>query len=110
MAGRPRHGRVGDRPGAALVELAVRAGDETGCGRVDELVLESPLVIPEHGGVHVQVVVGALEDDRRTLAVYSRPDDGTDQPWTRHADGALAVAPPPAAFQLAPWPRPRPSS
>ncbi|KJS52279.1 polyketide synthase, partial [Streptomyces rubellomurinus subsp. indigoferus] len=32
-------------PGTAFVELAVRAGDEVGCDRVDELTLEAPLVL-----------------------------------------------------------------
>ena len=33
-------------PGTALVELAVRAGDAAGCGRLEELTLEAPLVLP----------------------------------------------------------------
>ena len=36
-------------PGTALVELAVRAGDAAGCGRVEELVLEAPLILPARG-------------------------------------------------------------
>ncbi|GDY59342.1 hypothetical protein SVIO_099650 [Streptomyces violaceusniger] len=31
----------------ALVELAIRAGDEVGLGRVEELVAQAPLVLPE---------------------------------------------------------------
>ena len=38
-------------PGTALVELAVRAGDQAGCDRVEELTLEAPLVLPAAGGV-----------------------------------------------------------
>ena len=45
-------------PGTGLVELAVRAGDEAGCGVLEELVIEAPLVVPEQGGVRVQVAVG----------------------------------------------------
>ena len=33
-------------PGAGFVELAIRAGDEVGCGIVDELTLAAPLVLP----------------------------------------------------------------
>ena len=33
-------------PGAGFVELAIRAGDEVGCGVVDELNLAAPLVLP----------------------------------------------------------------
>ena len=46
-------------PGTALAEMAVRAGDEAGCGRVEELLVEVPLVLPARGGVQVQVTVGA---------------------------------------------------
>ncbi|SEC54765.1 polyketide synthase 12 [Amycolatopsis tolypomycina] len=76
-------------PGTALVELAVRAGDEAGCPRVAELLIESPMALPGRGGVEVQVTVAAPGDDgRRDLAVYARPDDGGA--WTRHAAGVLA--------------------
>ena len=33
-------------PGAGFVELVIRAGDEVGCGIVDELNLAAPLVLP----------------------------------------------------------------
>ncbi|MFD0381495.1 hypothetical protein ACFQ2B_00800 [Streptomyces stramineus] len=33
-------------PGTAFLELAVRAGDETGCGRVEELTLAAPWSCP----------------------------------------------------------------
>ncbi|WP_428837313.1 type I polyketide synthase, partial [Streptomyces malaysiensis] len=42
-------------PGAALVELVLRAGDGVGCGWLEELTLEVPLVVPERGGVQVQL-------------------------------------------------------
>ncbi|WP_341849513.1 polyketide synthase dehydratase domain-containing protein, partial [Streptomyces yokosukanensis] len=78
-------------PGAALVELAVRAGDEVGARTVRELVVEAPLVIPGEGAVRVQVSVG--EDSGggvRSVAVYSRADGaGSDVPWVRHASGLL---------------------
>ncbi|RKN03007.1 type I polyketide synthase, partial [Streptomyces radicis] len=77
-------------PGAAMVELVLRAGDQVGCDLVDELTLEAPLVLPERGGVAVQLTVGSLADDggRRTVRLYSRPED--DEVWTRHASGVLA--------------------
>jgi acyl transferase domain-containing protein/NADPH:quinone reductase-like Zn-dependent oxidoreductase/acyl carrier protein len=79
-------------PGAAMVELALHAGDCAGCARVDELVLQAPLIIGEHGGVAVQVVVGAQDDSgERSVRIYSRIDgDGADRAWTRHAEGVLA--------------------
>ncbi|MET8544540.1 SDR family NAD(P)-dependent oxidoreductase [Kitasatospora sp. NPDC004799] len=78
-------------PGTAFVELAVRAGDEVDCDRIEELTLEAPLVLPEQGGVAVQVVVGAPDGEgRREVEVYSRGEGGDpDEPWTRHATGTL---------------------
>ncbi|WP_264935860.1 acyltransferase domain-containing protein, partial [Streptomyces sp. A012304] len=77
-------------PGTAFVELAIRAGDSVGCGVLDELALEAPLVLPEHGGVQVQVMVAAPgADGSRAVSVYSRPDDDTEREWVRNADGLL---------------------
>ncbi|MEV4826371.1 SDR family NAD(P)-dependent oxidoreductase [Micromonospora sp. NPDC049274] len=77
-------------PGTAFVELAVRAGDEAGCGVVEELTLEAPLVLPERGDVRLQVAVDAAAAGRRAVAVYSRPGQSKPgDPWTRHASGTL---------------------
>ncbi|MGV9271678.1 acyltransferase domain-containing protein, partial [Kitasatospora sp. NPDC003701] len=46
-------------PGTGFVELALRAADQVGCGVLEELTLEAPLVLPERGAVQLQVVVGA---------------------------------------------------
>ncbi|MGY0055282.1 SDR family NAD(P)-dependent oxidoreductase [Streptomyces sp. LZ34] len=84
-------------PGAAFVELALRAGHETGCGRLAELTLEAPLVIPDDGGVGgvvVQVNVGPAQDGgRREVTISARPEGRHDTPWTRHATGALDTSP-----------------
>ena len=82
-------------PGAAMVELALHAGDRAGCPRVDQLVLQAPLIVSEHGGVAVQVVIGAQnESGERPVRIYSRIDrDGVDLAWTRHAEGVLSPAP-----------------
>ncbi|WP_063732707.1 type I polyketide synthase [Streptomyces sp. RTd22] len=93
-------------PGTAFVELAVRAGEQAGCDLVEELTLEAPLILPEQGGVRLQIAVGAQDDTgRRTLALHSRPDAATDdEPWVRHATGLLAQSAPTAPFDLAAWP------
>ncbi|GAA1135219.1 hypothetical protein GCM10009577_69040 [Streptomyces javensis] len=95
-------------PGTAFVELAVRAGEQAGCDLVEELTLEAPLILPERGGVQLQIAVGAQDDTgRRTLALHSRPDEaGDDEPWLRHATGALAAGPPESSFDLSAWPPP----
>nr|AFG19423.1 MycD5 [Streptomyces flaveolus] len=92
-------------PGTALVELAVRAGDEVSACSLRELIIEAPVVIPDKGAVRVQVSVGEDTDGVRPVAVYSRPDDAdSDAPWVRHARGQLAedAATPVAAFAV--WP------
>ncbi|WP_317937023.1 type I polyketide synthase [Streptomyces cellostaticus] len=96
-------------PGTGLAELAVRAGDEAGCGILDELVTEAPLVVPEQGGVRVQVAVGGPgENGSRTVEIYSQREDasGDGETWTRHATGTLSD---PASnrgpeFDFAAWP------
>jgi acyl transferase domain-containing protein/acyl carrier protein len=88
-------------PGTAFVELAVRAGDQVGCGRIEELTLEAPLILPEHGGFALQVVVGPADDDgARTVTIYS----GDEEQWTRHATGVLTSAVPAPGFDLKEWP------
>ncbi|MDX2543668.1 SDR family NAD(P)-dependent oxidoreductase, partial [Streptomyces sp. WI04-05B] len=107
---------VGDAvlvPGTGLVELAVRAGDEVGCGTLDELVIEAPLVLPEQGGVRVQVSVGGPDETgARTVAVYSTREDATGDTatdaWTRHATGTLTATATTSApgFDFTAWPPP----
>ncbi|MFE3605640.1 type I polyketide synthase, partial [Streptomyces goshikiensis] len=94
--------------GSAFVELAVRAGDQAGCGHVEELVLDAPLTLPADGGVRIQVLVeDPDEQGRRAFTVSARPEGDTaeDTGWTRHAHGVLAPADAPAAGAgLAEWP------
>ncbi|MFG2943544.1 type I polyketide synthase, partial [Streptomyces sp. NPDC048282] len=99
-------------PGTAFVELAVRAGDEVGCGAVEELTLQAPLTLPEQGGVRLRVTVGEPgADGRRTVAVYSCADSATEttaespaDAWTCHATGVLAREAAEAGADLAAWP------
>ncbi|WP_344432313.1 type I polyketide synthase, partial [Amycolatopsis minnesotensis] len=77
-------------PGTGLVELALRAAAEAGAAQVEELTLHSPMLIPETGGLAVQVVVGATDETgRRSLRVFSRADGAAQ--WIAHAEGVLAV-------------------
>ncbi|MGW0860647.1 polyketide synthase dehydratase domain-containing protein, partial [Streptomyces sp. NPDC002690] len=87
-------------PASALVELAVRAGDEVGCPVIGELAMTAPLVVPERGGVQVHVMVAeADEHGRREIEIHSRPDAASDR-WQLHARGVLA----PAAAGEEEWP------
>uniref|UniRef100_UPI0011B0BF89 SDR family NAD(P)-dependent oxidoreductase n=1 Tax=Amycolatopsis sp. CA-126428 TaxID=2073158 RepID=UPI0011B0BF89 len=94
--------------GTGLVELAVRAGDEAGCPVLEELVIEAPLVVPDHGGVRIQVVVGAPgETGSRAVEVYSLREDAGAEVWSRHATGFLASTPSTSkAFDFTAWPPP----
>ncbi|WP_086841069.1 type I polyketide synthase [Amycolatopsis kentuckyensis] len=86
-------------PSAALVELAVRAGDEAGCPVLDDLTVESPLVLPESGGLRMQVTVSG----ERVVEVYSQREG--DEDWTRNATGHLsATAPAHEPFDFTVWP------
>ncbi|MFK0297292.1 SDR family NAD(P)-dependent oxidoreductase, partial [Streptomyces sp. NPDC090442] len=95
-------------PGTALLELALRAGDEVGCDHVEELTLAAPLVLPERGAVRAQVRVGVADaTGRRTLTIHSRPEHAGNSPWTQHATGVLATGLPAATtvpFDATTWP------
>ncbi|MFF7977437.1 SDR family NAD(P)-dependent oxidoreductase, partial [Streptomyces sp. NPDC007905] len=107
-------GGVALLPGTAFVELAVTAADAVGCDLLEELTLETPLLVPERGGVALQVRVGADDGSgRRPLTVHSRIDDAdayaheddSGRAWVRHASGSLTVATGgPVDGLLAAWP------
>ncbi|WP_240003685.1 type I polyketide synthase [Streptomyces cinnamoneus] len=90
-------------PGTGFVELALQAGLQLGCARLDELTLQAPLVLPEQGDVQVQVSVGGPDAaGRRPVAVYSRHAGNTE--WVRHASGGLSADAPAPAERLDVWP------
>ncbi|MFE5766412.1 SDR family NAD(P)-dependent oxidoreductase [Streptomyces sp. NPDC056492] len=93
-------------PGTGFVELALRAGDQVGCPVLEELTLQAPLVLPRHGGVALQVAVGAPDESgRRTVRVHSRHEDApADTPWLLHADGLLGTRPVAADTDFTVWP------
>jgi acyl transferase domain-containing protein/acyl carrier protein len=117
-------------PGAAFVELALRAGSEVGCAQIAELTLETPLVLPDEGGVQMQISLGEPDEDGgRSVGIYSRAEsapaksapsegiEGEGQQWICHAGGVLRpgaqdAGEPPAlpeeatAFLEGAWPPP----
>jgi acyl transferase domain-containing protein/NADP-dependent 3-hydroxy acid dehydrogenase YdfG/acyl carrier protein len=91
-------------PGTALVDTVVRAGDHVGAGVIDELLIETPLVVPERDALRTRVRVGEPDGDgHRSVEVYSRPD-GSAAPWTRHVTGTLRTAADQPASDLSTWP------
>ncbi|BCI79224.1 hypothetical protein MTY66_08490 [Mycolicibacterium sp. TY66] len=93
-------------PGTGFVELALRAGDEVGCGTVEELVLAAPLVLDEDAATQLQVVVSAVaESGSRAVSVYARRDE-SDAEWSLHAEGTLTAHASERAGDLTAWPPP----
>ncbi|MBO1418193.1 type I polyketide synthase, partial [Streptomyces sp. FH025] len=74
-------------PAAAFVDLALRAGEHVGCPAVEDLTLETPLVVAD--GVQVSVTVGPDRAGRRSVSIHSRADGE----WVRHATGTLGAVP-----------------
>ncbi|MFD5899804.1 SDR family NAD(P)-dependent oxidoreductase, partial [Streptomyces sp. NPDC060366] len=92
-------------PGTAYIDLALHAGHHTNHPHLTELTLQTPLTIPEHETVQLQVTVGPIDEGGlRTLFVHSRRAD--DEPWTTHAEGTLSAQSPvsSAADALISWP------
>ena len=90
-------------PGAAFLEMALRAGREVGAGTVEELTLQAPLILPEEGAVAVQVLVdGPGREDGRSISIRSRAEG--DAEWVEHAVGRLAAEPVAPAGPPDRWP------
>ncbi|OBI53997.1 polyketide synthase [Mycobacterium kyorinense] len=90
-------------PGAGFIEMVIRAGDEVGCGVIEELMLAAPLVLPASASVAVQVVVGAADEaGSRAVSVFSRADTGSG--WVLHAEGTVAAGAVEPSTNLSAWP------
>ncbi len=96
-------------PGAVFLELALAAARALGMDMVGELVIETPLVLPdgderasESAGVQVQVRVAEPgEDSARQIGVFARVEhpgdagseeesgDRIEAGWVRHASGTI---------------------
>ncbi|MDI5937262.1 type I polyketide synthase, partial [Micromonospora sp. DH15] len=103
-------------PGTGFVELALQAGAHVGADHVRELTLEAPLILPETGGVDIQLWIGPADDTGcRSVSLHSavdgEPAEGGERGWTRNASGVLAGGPaapagPPGWSDLTAWPPP----
>ncbi|WP_328609054.1 SDR family NAD(P)-dependent oxidoreductase [Amycolatopsis sp. NBC_00345] len=79
-------------PGAALADLAAWAAARLGLASVTELILQTPLLLPETGGVPVRLTVaGPDEHGSRAVTVHSGQTDPVsgETEWTQHLTGAL---------------------
>ncbi|MEU0878839.1 type I polyketide synthase [Lentzea sp. NPDC005914] len=84
-------------PETAFAEIAFRAADQVGYGTVEELTITAPLT----PGV-LQVWIGAPDNGKRSLTVYTRPND--EQPFVQIAQGVLSEGEYRAGFTVSEWP------
>ncbi|MGH3378325.1 MAG: SDR family NAD(P)-dependent oxidoreductase, partial [Actinoallomurus sp.] len=94
-------------PATGLLELAIRAGDQVGCDRVESLRLSAPLVLDAASATTVQVWAGAPDEKgARPVTIYSQPVRDPEQRWTEHADGLLVRGERIGGFDATAWPPP----
>jgi acyl transferase domain-containing protein/acyl carrier protein len=96
-------------PGAAWVEMVLRAAQEVGCGFVEELVLAAPLVLTGEHAVAVQVVVDAPDNAaRRKVSIHSRPAAAEGSVasggWICHANGLVGPVEHSEQADMGTWP------
>ncbi|MGC2374229.1 MAG: SDR family NAD(P)-dependent oxidoreductase [Solirubrobacteraceae bacterium] len=85
-------------PGTAFLEMALHVGGRVGCALLQDLTLQAPLLLPAEGGVQLQLSVGEPDQSGcRSLSIHSRErqvgeeeEEGSEAPWTLHAQGTLA--------------------
>ena len=88
-------------PGAAYVDLALYAGARLGCGVIQELVLQEPLMLEEQEQVQIQLSVGEPDEHGlRAIEIHSRTrptEEGEEllgEGWRHHASGTLTSGAP----------------
>nr|AXG22405.1 type I polyketide synthase [Nocardia argentinensis] len=91
-------------PGTAHVDLILHAGSACGHGALDDLILETPLVLDPGAPLDIRVTVEPDDAGRRTARVHSRVS-GTEHTWQRHATAVLTESDAPqTAVSVPPWP------
>ncbi|MEV4826697.1 beta-ketoacyl synthase N-terminal-like domain-containing protein, partial [Micromonospora sp. NPDC049274] len=92
-------------PGTGLLEMVLQAGHEVGCPVVEELTLQAPLVLPEHGAVQLRLTVAAPDESgSRAVTVHSRGEHDAGGTWVLHASGLLGTTEPARTADLTAWP------
>ncbi|MGI5282729.1 SDR family NAD(P)-dependent oxidoreductase [Nonomuraea polychroma] len=95
-------------PATALLDMALRAGEETGHEHLEELTLTQPLTLPPQGHLHLQThLTPTTTPDRKKIDIYSRTT--TTHPWQLHATGHLTTntpTNPDDLHDLTTWPPP----
>ncbi|MFG1989001.1 type I polyketide synthase [Actinoplanes sp. NPDC048988] len=90
-------------PATALAEMVAKSGEVVGLGRVAELTLHAPVLVPAEGAVDLQLTVGPEDESgRRPVRLHGRA--GADESWQVHGSGWLATSEPAAGDDLGAWP------
>ncbi|MCR8577383.1 type I polyketide synthase [Streptomyces sp. Isolate_219] len=79
-------------PGTVLLDLVASAARAADCDLVEELVVESPLPLPDGAEADLRVFLAAAgTDGSRAVTVHARrADGGGPSAWTRHARGTVS--------------------
>jgi acyl transferase domain-containing protein/short-subunit dehydrogenase/acyl carrier protein len=90
---------------AGFVELALAAAQHLGAAGIEELRVLAPLVLPERGGVQLQLTASATDAaGARSFNIYARSEHtGASGAWTCHAQGTLAASQELCEPDGAPW-------
>ncbi|NUS55967.1 MAG: SDR family NAD(P)-dependent oxidoreductase, partial [Streptomycetaceae bacterium] len=96
-------------PGTALLDVLAHIGGAFGAPEIEELTISAPIVVPDGGGIDLQVHVAEPIDGRRTVRLLTRA--GTGREWLDNATGVLADGPGtpatgPGWADLTVWPPP----
>jgi mycoketide-CoA synthase len=96
-------------PGTGFLDATLRAAHLAGAGELEELTMEVPLIVPEKGGVQLEVRMGPPDGSgRRETGIFSRLEGSPAPEWVRHAGGMLSAdrpAEPPMEWARS-WPPP----
>ena len=72
--------------------MALAAGAHDDLDRLDDFLLQAPLLIPEHGAVQLQLLVGPPDEAGRCrVTIYSRPLTAQASEWVCHCTGVLSA-------------------
>ncbi|MFE5123443.1 type I polyketide synthase [Streptomyces sp. NPDC056669] len=87
--------RVADQvvlPGTAVLDLVASSARVVGCDLVEELLLETPVAVPDGAELELRVFLAtAGSDGSRAVTVHARRADGSGpSAWARHARGTVS--------------------
>ncbi|MFI6341334.1 SDR family NAD(P)-dependent oxidoreductase, partial [Streptomyces sp. NPDC050535] len=92
-------------PAAVLLDLLVHAGTEAGSGAVEQIIVDTPLTVPERDHLQLRVHVDVPgRDGLRPVVAHSRRAGDENGTWTRHARALLRPGLPTPSFDLRTWP------